>query len=209
MTLGRDWFDRPVLDVAAGLLGALLRVDRPDGTVVVRLTEVEAYGGSDDPGSHAYRGRTARNDVMFGEPGLLYVYRHLGLHRCANVVTGPRGVPSAVLLRAGEVVGGVDVARRRRLDSGVVRRDVDLARGPARLAVALGLALADNGMDLLGPEVALTPPGVAAAPLRGPRVGVAGPGGDAEEFPWRLWLADEPSVSAWRAASRRSSARRP
>lgn len=202
MTLGRDWFDRPVLHVAAGLLGALLRVDRPDGAVVVRLTEVEAYGGSNDPGSHAFRGRTARNAVMFGEPGHLYVYRHLGLHHCANVVCGPDGEPSAVLLRAGQVVDGVDLARRRRLATGVVRRDVDLARGPARLATSLGLALDDDGLDLLGPGLALTPPDVAPAAARGPRVGVAGRGGDAAAFPWRLWLAGEPSVSAWRPARR-------
>lgn len=194
-----EWFDRAVLDVARELLGATLRVRRADGAVTVRLTEVEAYGGTDDPGSHAYRGRTARNAVMFGPPGHLYVYRHLGLHHCANVVTGPAGRASAVLLRAGEVVDGVEVARARRLARGVVRRDVDLARGPARLAVALGLTVADDGLDLLGDDVDLRL--AAARPeavAHGGRVGVAGPGGDPATFPWRMWLEGDPAVSAYR-----------
>lgn len=195
----REWFDRPVLDVARGLLGATLRVSRADGAVSVRLTEVEAYGGAEDPGSHAHRGRTLRNAVMFGPPGHLYVYRHMGLHHCANVVTGPEGQASAVLLRAGEVVDGVDLARARRLAGGVVRRDVDLARGPARLAVALGLTVADDGLDLLGCSVdlavATSPPAAVAS---GGRVGVAWPGGDPATFPWRLWLEGDPAVSAYR-----------
>jgi DNA-3-methyladenine glycosylase len=195
----RAWFERPVLDVARDLLGARLTVRRSDGRVTVRVTEVEAYGGADDPGSHAYRGRTARNAVMFGPPGHLYVYRHLGLHHCANVVTGPVGEPTAVLLRAGEVVDGTARARARRMASGVVRRDVDLARGPARLVVALGLTGADDGLDLLGADVELAPAAVADADVaRGGRVGVAGPGGDATRFPWRLWLDGDPAVSAYR-----------
>ncbi|QJW47450.1 DNA-3-methyladenine glycosylase [bacterium BFN5] len=195
----RGWFDRPVLAVARDLLGALLWVRRADGAVTVRLTEVEAYDGPDDPASHAYRGRTARNAVMFGPPGHLYVYRHLGLHHCANVVTGPDGRPSAVLLRAGEVVDGAEVARARRRASGVVRRDVDLARGPARLVVALGLTAVDDGLDLLGGDVRLVPPSSPpGAAARGGRVGVSGPGGDPVVFPWRLWLEGDPAVSAYR-----------
>lgn len=198
-TPSRAWFERPVLAVARDLLGASLWVHRTDGAVTVRLTEVEAYGGADDPGSHAHRGRTARNAVMFGPPGHLYVYRHLGLHHCVNVVTGPTGRPSAVLLRAGEVVEGAEVARARRLAAGVVRRDVDLARGPARLAVALGLAVADDGLDLLGDDVRLFPdPSRPQVVARGGRVGVSGPGGDPAVFPWRLWLEGDPAVSAYR-----------
>lgn len=205
----RSWFDRPVLDVARGLLGAVLSVDRPDGTVAVRLTEVEAYRGADDPGSHAYRGRTARNAVMFGPGAHLYVYRHLGLHHCVNVVAGPEGAAAAVLLRAGDVVEGAVVARARRTAAGVVRTDVDLARGPARLAVALGLALADDGLDVLGPGVELRVLATPAPVVRsGPRVGVAGPGGDAAAFPWRFWLPDEPTVSAYRPAAPRTRASR-
>jgi DNA-3-methyladenine glycosylase len=215
---GRDWYLRPVLDVARDLLGATLTTRTPDGVVSLRLTEVEAYGGATDPGSHAYRGRTRRNATMFGEPGRLYVYRHLGLHHCVNVVCGPEGEASAVLLRAGEVVDGADLARSRRLASGVVRADRDLARGPARLAVALGLDLSADGADVTAPEgdVVLTRPPVEpveypAAPLAepvetpatirtGPRVGVSGDGGRADLFPWRLWLDGEPTVSDYRRA---------
>jgi len=206
------WLAGPVLDVAPRLLGAHLSTHLPDGVVTVRLTEVEAYDGGNDPGSHAFRGRTARNTVMFGPPGYLYVYRHLGLHVCANVVTGAAGSASAVLLRAGEVVEGADLARDRRRRRGVVRADVDLARGPARLADALGLDLATYGADLLddaGP-VRLVPP--VAAPdgvATGPRVGVSGVGGDAVAHPWRFWLPGEATVSAYRPAQLRRWAPRP
>lgn len=213
---GRDWYGRPVLDVARDLLGATLTTRTPDGVVSLRLTEVEAYQGATDPGSHAYRGRTRRNATMFGEPGRLYVYRHLGLHHCLNVVTGPEGEASAVLVRAGEVIEGADLARARRLASGVARTDRDLARGPARLAVALGLDLSDDGTGITAPEgdVVLSRPRVlrdardpgvepaeTSAVIRtGPRVGVSGDGGRADLFPWRFWLDAEPTVSAYRRA---------
>src|SRR3954452_20417430 len=115
----------PVLEVAPRLLGATLR----HGEVAVRLTEVEAYDGANDPGSHAYNGMTRRNEVMFGPPGSLYVYFTYGMHHCCNVVVGPPGNPAAVLVRAGEVVDGLETARARRGRS----TDRDLARGPARL----------------------------------------------------------------------------
>lgn len=210
---GRDWYLRPVLDVARDLLGATLTTRTPDGVVSLRLTEVEAYDGATDPGSHAYRGPTRRNATMFGEPGRLYVYRHLGLHHCVNVVCGPEGEASAVLVRAGEVVDGADLARSRRLASGVVRTDRDLARGPARLAVALGLDLSADGADVTDPEgpVVLRHPLVEPSPLvepvetpatirTGPRVGVSGDGGRADLFPWRFWLDADPTVSLYRKA---------
>lgn len=203
---GRDWLAAPVLEVAPRLLGATLTTVLPDGVVTVRLTEVEAYDGEADPGSHAFRGRTARNAVMFGPAGHLYVYRHLGLHMCANVVTGVEGRASAVLLRAGEVVEGADLARARRLRRGVVRTDVDLARGPARLADALGITLAHYGTALFdddGPVRLSPPPEPAHAWATGPRVGVSGVGGDAATHPWRFWLPGEPAVSAYRPAARR------
>jgi DNA-3-methyladenine glycosylase len=221
----RPVLTRPVLDVAPDLLGARLTTHRPEGTVSVRLTEVEAYDGEDDPGSHAYRGRTPRNAVMFGPAGHLYVYRHLGLHHCANIVTGVEGRASAVLVRAGEVVIGHELARTRREAQGVVRSDVDLARGPARLAVALGLDLTAYGADLLAPDGAIrlepregsnvgsgaTEPGGSRprTVLTGPRVGVSGPGGDAARYPWRFWLAGEPTVSAYRPGPARRRPGRP
>jgi len=200
---GTAFFDRPVVEVAQDLLGATLTRCAPEGAVTLRLTEVEAYDGANDPGSHAYRGRTRRNGTMFGEPGHLYVYRHLGLHHCVNVVCGPRGAASAVLLRAGEVTEGAALARARREASGVARTDRDLARGPARLAVALGLDLADDGAAVTEPDGDLVlVPAVAPAGtvLSGPRVGVSGDGGNADLFPWRFWLDGEPSVSAYRPA---------
>lgn len=198
----RELLARPVLEVAPALLGAHLTTDLPDGRVTLRLTEVEAYDGEDDPGSHAYRGRSARNEVMFGRAGLLYVYRHMGLHSCANVVTGTVGRASAVLLRAGEVVEGADVARERRERRGVARTDVDLARGPARLADALGITVDMYGEDVVdGPRVHLEPgPSSGARVVTGPRVGVSGAGGDAATYPWRFWLEGEPTVSVYRPA---------
>ena len=219
----RDWFARTGLEVARDLLGAHLTRRGPDGDVTVRIVEVEAYQGEQDPGSHAFHGRTARNEVMFGAPGRLYTYRHLGLHTCMNVVCGPEGQAAAVLLRAGEVIAGEPLARGRRLAQGTVTRPVDLARGPARLTVALGVTMADNGRDLLAPgsEMTILVPGrgsaedaavgpasgtahgaqsAGAAISSGPRVGVSGAGGDGTRFPWRLWLTGEPAVSAYRAA---------
>lgn len=221
--------------LAPALLGALLTSSIGGEQVTVRLVELEAYEGVGDPGSHAYRGPTARNGVMFGAPGHLYVYRHLGLHHCANLVCGPDGVASAVLLRAGEVVGGLEVARRRRTASGVTRTDRDLARGPARLAVVLGLdrthdgarvtlaegtpggehqpregvpGAGDDGEPLLRLD-ASTPVGARDVSV-GPRVGVNGPGGDAERHPWRFWVTGDPHVSVYRpgAPRRGTGARR-
>ncbi|MFT4123989.1 MAG: DNA-3-methyladenine glycosylase [Microbacteriaceae bacterium] len=194
MRLDRAALASPALEVAPALLGAHL----VHGDVRLRLTEVEAYLGELDPGSHAFRGPTPRNAVMFGEPGHLYAYFSYGMHTCVNVVCSPAGVASAVLLRAGEVVGGLDTARMRRPTS---RGDADLARGPARLTTALGIPLAANGTDLLtGGGLRLEPAEPGERPVRiasGPRTGVAGEGGS-ERFPWRFWIADDPTVSPYR-----------
>ncbi|MGN8246462.1 DNA-3-methyladenine glycosylase [Cellulomonas soli] len=199
----RVWYARDVHEVALNLLGSYLTSRSDEGEVTVRLTEVEAYGGTDDPGSHAFRGRSARNAVMFAEPGRLYVYRHLGLHHCVNVVAEPTGRPAAVLLRAGEVVEGVALARRRREAVGVVDSERQLARGPARLAVCLGLDLRSNGADLTEAGGSLVlhryENAVRAAHASGPRVGVSGEGGT---HPWRYWLTNESTVSAYRPAYR-------
>ncbi|EJF47731.1 DNA-3-methyladenine glycosylase, partial [Actinomyces massiliensis F0489] len=120
---------RDSLQAAPALLGAIVTTTSPEGTVSVRLTEVEAYRGEADPGSHAFRGRTARNASMFEAGGIIYVYFTYGMHHCVNVVTGPEGLSRAVLMRGGEVVAGVELARRRRP---AARNDRDLARGPAR-----------------------------------------------------------------------------
>jgi DNA-3-methyladenine glycosylase len=190
----RDFLARPVLEVAPRLLGAVLRSTTPAGVVAVRLTEVEAYDGPNDPGSHAYRGRTARNAVMFGPPGHLYVYFTYGMHFCMNVSAGPDGQPSAVLLRAGEIVEGSELARERR---GAAVPDRDLARGPARLCTALGIDRAANDADLLAQGSAvqlLSGPGFAGVPETGPRVGLR----EAADRPWRFWIGDDPTVSVYR-----------
>ena len=194
--------------VAPGLLGATLTVTSPEGAVGVRLSEVEAYCGEADPGSHAFRGRTARNASMFEAAGTVYVYFTYGMHHCLNIVTGPAGLSRAVLLRGGEVVDGIELARARRP---AARVDRDLARGPARLCAALGLDRSDDGALLGGPgsRISLTLPQQAPDAgriRRGPRTGVAGPGGDGEAFPWRFWLDGEPTVSPYRpAVTRRRS----
>jgi DNA-3-methyladenine glycosylase len=218
--LTRAFFARPVLEVAPELLGCTVT----HAGVTIRLTEVEAYDGANDPGSHAFRGQTPRTRVMFGEPGGLYVYFTYGMHWCANLVCGPPGAASAVLLRAGEVLAGLETARSRR--EGVSNRD--LARGPARLAMTLALSRDQNGIDTVaadsplvmrvaaslpgssvvtgspsGPSVVEGPVTGAAASTRpsvgsGPRVGVSGPGGDAAAYPWRFWLEGEPTVSVYR-----------
>ena len=190
--LDRGFLERSAVEVAPGLLGARLSV----GEVTVRITEVEAYlGVGIDPGSHSFRGQTPRNAVMFGEPGHLYTYFTYGMHVCANVVCSPAGVSSAVLLRAGEVVEGAEVAAMRRSTS---RRPSDLASGPARLTVALGITLADGGTDLADGRVRLELPRAASACETSPRTGVSGPGGGAD-YPWRFWIPGEPSVSKYRA----------
>lgn len=189
----------PALRIAPRLLGAVVVSDVGGSRVAVRLTEVEAYEGPRDPASHAFRGPTARTAVMFGPPGHLYCYFTYGMHWCANVVCGEDGRAAAVLLRAGEVVEGADVARSRRPVARAVR---DLARGPARLATCLGLNAATNGADLCEPaglvrlESVRTrrPAGVVA----GPRVGISA----AAERPWRFWLGGDPTVSAYKAGGR-------
>ena len=188
--LPRDFFDRPVEEVAPDLLG---RVFVHEG-VAVRLTEVEAYAGPLDPASHAYRGLTPRTAVMFGPPGHAYVYFTYGMHYCVNLVCGPDGTASAVLLRAGEIVAGKETARSRRPRS----TDRDLARGPARLCMALGIAREQNGLDVCSPTGPLRiTPGEPADPSlirTGPRTGVNG----GKDTPWRFWIDGDPTVSPYR-----------
>lgn len=182
--------ERPVLEAAPLLLGARLTLHG----VTLRLTEVEAYAGADDPGSHAHRGRTPRTATMFGPAGRFYVYFTYGMHHCANLVCGPEGAASAVLLRAGEVVDGLALARERRPGS----NDRDLARGPARLCRTLDLDRRHDGLDVRD-AVDLAAPGEVPAPATGPRVGLR----LAADRPWRFWVPDDPTVSRYVAAKPR------
>jgi DNA-3-methyladenine glycosylase len=194
----REALARPALEVAPDLLGWRLSHRSGEGAVTVEITEVEAYAGEGDPASHAYRGRTTRNEVMFGEAGRLYVYLSYGIHWCANVVTGVPGHASAVLLRAGTVVEGTDLARRRR---GERTRDRSLARGPGCLCQALGLRQVHNGVDLLTDDALMLRPGAAVDREQiasGHRVGVS----VAHDIPWRFWIAGEPTVSAYKRSPR-------
>jgi len=192
--LTRDFFARPATAVAPDLLGCVVEHETADGLVGVRLTEVEAYLGEDDPGSHAYRGVTPRTRVMFGPPGHAYVYFSYGMHWCMNLVCEPAGSAAAVLLRAGEVVTGHELATARR--GGAPARD--LARGPARLTQALGVDRRQDGSDVVDGGCALRVRAAgspAARVLTGPRTGV---GGGGATQPWRFHLPGEPTVSPYR-----------
>ncbi len=195
------------LQVAPRLLGGVLTTVVAGETVALRITEVEAYhgrgtGAQPDPGSHARMGPTARNATMWGEQGHLYVYLSHGIHSCVNVVCGPAGVAGGVLLRAGEVVAGADVAARRRP---AARSPRELARGPGRLGDAVGLRHAlHDGIDAVAglPRAGATAwLALLAVPLaqveQGPRVGVAGVAGT-DAFPWRFWIPGDPTVSPFR-----------
>jgi DNA-3-methyladenine glycosylase len=234
--LPRETFVRGAVEVAPALLGCVIEHDTPEGLVAVALTEVEAYHGQADPASHAYRGQTPRNTVMFGPPGHAYVYFTYGMHFCVNLVCLPEGTASAVLIRAGRVIEGEDLARARRTAAGR-----DLARGPARLCQALGITREQNGADVCDPASPLrvrwpgparsVPAGAvtgdgAGAAGPGPEAGPAGPGpaelagaaisagprvgvSAAGERPWRFWIDGDPTVSPYRPYAPRRARQKP
>ena len=195
--LDRTFFARPAPSVARDLIGKLLYRRHPNGppAVVVRITETEAYT-QHDPASHGFRGRTQRNDVLFGPPGRAYVYRSYGIHWCLNIATGVDGVASGVLLRAAEPVRGLELLTSRR--PGVPVRD--LLRGPARLTVALGVDGSANGEDVCTPtgRLGVGDDGARPSVVSGPRVGVSA----AADWPWRFSARGSPYVSAYRRSPR-------
>ena len=186
--LPRSFYARDSREVAPELLGKLLVADG----LVVRIVEVEAYAGAEDPGSHAYRGQTPRNRVMFGPAGHLYVYFTYGMHWCANAVCGADGWPTAVLLRAAAPVRGLGTMQDRRP---AARRERDLLSGPAKLCSALALDRAHDGADLVKGDRGVvladdgTPP--PAAPVVTTRVGLSA----GTEHPWRWYVPGDPNVS--------------
>jgi DNA-3-methyladenine glycosylase len=205
----REFFRRPATEVAPGLLGCVLEHETAAGLVAVRVTEVEAYMGAADSASHAYRGRTQRNAVMFGPPGYAYVYFTYGMHFCVNLVCSPEGTASAVLLRAGQVIAGEELARERRASAGrasagrasagrsQLQESINLASGPARLCQALDIDRSLDGADVCAARSALRVRGTTDRYeiKTGPRVGVS----TAAEVAWRYWIAGDPTVSAYRA----------
>lgn len=215
MRLGADYFERGVIEVARGLLGRILVVGRDEHSVAIRLTETEAYGGdTPDPGSHAHRSRTPRNDVMFARGGFAYVYRSYGIHWCMNIVTGQEGRAAAVLLRAGQVVQGIDLARKRRSESTANLRDRDLARGPGRLCMAAGVTHELNRVDVARADeigvwegarpAAATPESLGIEVGVSTRTGVSGAGAD---LPYRFYLPQDPTVSPHRPIRTKSERR--
>ena len=217
MLIPREFFARPSAEVAPDLLGCVLEQETANGLVAVELTEVEAYAGRSDPASHAYRGKTQRNAVMFGPPGHAYVYFTYGMHFCVNMVClGENGSASAVLLRAGAIIASEDLARARRTRGRVSEGRVsegpvsegrariasrDLARGPARLCQALSIDRSLDGADVCLASSPLRMRAGTGNPARsgkivtGPRVGVS----SAAEIPWRFWYEGDPTVSVYRA----------
>ena len=199
--LTREELAADVLTVAPRLLGTELVSQTPDGEMRVRVVEVEAYRGADDPGSHCHRGRTPRNAVMWGPAGHLYVYFVYGMHFCANVVCLGEGVAGAVLLRAGEVLSDAGTAHTRRPTAR--GHDAELARGPARLCTLLGIGRECNDLDVLSEsspvrlERGVRVPEDAVS--RGPRVGVAA----GQERPWRFWVTGSPAVTPYKAGRAR------
>jgi DNA-3-methyladenine glycosylase len=195
--LPRSFFERPSTEVAPDLLGRIVLRVLPDGTrLAARLVEVEAYG-PDDPASHAFRGPTPRNAVMFGRPGHLYVYFTYGMHFCSNVVTGTDGVGSAVLLRAAEPLEGLEaMAERRGVDAPTL-----LCSGPGRLTQALGISRPENGADLVrdgAVQLRMGDPVVPRSIERSTRVGVS-VGADRR---WRFYQTGSAFVSRGRPSVR-------
>jgi DNA-3-methyladenine glycosylase len=182
--LAADFFARAAVDVARDLLGATLRTRGTDGLWTAgRIVETEAYGGQDDPASHAGRGRTPRSEIMFGPAGLAYVYFIYGVHHCLNFVTEADGTAGAVLIRALEPVEGQMVmARRRGLDLARHRRR-DLCAGPGKLCQAMGIDLSWNGTSVVADHesesssdlrLLLVEAGSAAVDWQsGPRIGIS------------------------------------
>jgi len=191
--LSQAFYARDPATVARDLLGRVVEADSPDGLVAVRLVETEAYAGEDDPASHAWRGPTPRSLVMYGPPGRSYVYFSYGMHWALNLVCGERGAAAAVLLRAGEVLAGADVARARRRPG---TSDARLASGPANLAASLGLGGTWNDLDVTAARGQLrlragSPVGDGDV-LVGPRVGIS----RAVDVPWRFTVSGDSRVSS-------------
>lgn len=191
--LPRAFYERPTIDVARDLLGQVVVSETPPGRAAGRIVETEAYLGADDPASHAARLRTGRVEVMWGEPGIAYVYRSYGVHAMLNVVAEREGETGAVLVRALEPIAGVDFMRIRR---GVADERL-LCSGPGKLCQALGIGLDMHGTDLVASDTLWISPGDPARDVStSGRIGIS----RGMEHPWRFWISGNPHVSAHRRA---------
>jgi DNA-3-methyladenine glycosylase len=221
----REWLAADTIAAARRLLGAMLvRDGGGEADRVGRIVEVEAYVGLPDLASHAHRGMTGRNAVMFGRPGSAYVYLVYGMHHCLNVVTEPAGIPAALLIRAVEPLSGVDEMRRARVAL-EGRRGADrlsraseriarvpaarLASGPGLVCAAFSIDRSDDGADLCSPDASLrleTGSPVGAPDIScGPRIGVDYAPEPWRSMPWRFWITGSPAVSRRGRAGRRST----
>ncbi len=197
--LPRAFYDRPTLDVASDLLGKVLVHRRGPREASGVIVEVEAYIGESDPACHAAPGPTARNAPLYGPPGFSYVYLNYGIHALVNVVTEPEGLPAAVLIRSLAPIDGLDLMRRRRARATKGRHassralaDADLCRGPGNLTLALGITLAENRLDLLGPRLCVEDRGVRIGPIVWtPRIGIS----VGVDRPWRAHVDRHPAIS--------------
>jgi len=195
--LPRSFYLQPTLRIARELLGKYLIHQDRNQKLVGRIVETEAYLGEKDPASHAYRGITKRNEVMFREGGCLYVYFTYGMHFCANVVTEEEGKARAVLLRAVQPIEGIALMKRRR---GIRANTIqELANGPANLCVSLGIARRHNGVDLCGGEMWIASEEKSNLPIHtsvSTRVGIK----NGRRHKWRFFVRDSPFVSKGRPA---------
>ncbi|MDQ3069221.1 MAG: DNA-3-methyladenine glycosylase [Acidobacteriota bacterium] len=203
MRLGRAFYERPTLEVAADLIGKVLVHDTAAGLCSGMIVETEAYIGEEDPACHAAPGRTSRNAPLYGPPGLAYVYLNYGIHYLVNAVTEPDGWPAAVLMRALAPIDGVALMRRRRA-RGTGRtaasfQEAELCRGPGNLTRALGIDLRQNLKDLTTSVLQIEDRGLGAGQVEwSPRIGIT----RAAERPWRCSVAGHPAVSGQGAKRR-------
>ncbi len=186
--LTRAFYNRPTLEVAVDLLGKIFVCEKDGIRLGGRLVEVEAYIGEDDPACHAFRGKTPRNAIMYGEPGYLYVYFTYGNHYMLNIVTERKGFPAAVLLRGMEPLYGIEFMKNNR----GVKKLFEIASGPGKMAKALGITTAQKGADLTGTHIYLLDDKSEIGEIwQSPRIGLT----EGRDKLWRFYLPDSPHVS--------------